>query len=61
MVNWIMGCVRPIYFDVLIHGSTSRFFNPFKELRQSFPISHILFLIVIEGLSITIRDAIIQW
>jgi hypothetical protein len=49
--DWIMGCVRSANFSVLINGSPSRFFRISRGLRQGCPLSPLLFLIIVEGLS----------
>jgi hypothetical protein len=58
LVKWIMGCVTSATFLVLINGSTSSFFKTSRGLRQGFPLSPYLFLLVVEGLSRDIHDAI---
>jgi hypothetical protein len=57
LVKWIMGCVSSTLFVVLINGSTSSFFKPSRGLRQGFPLSPYLFLLVAEGLSRLIKEA----
>jgi hypothetical protein len=49
--DWIMGCVRSTNFSVLINGSPSGFFRISRGLRQGCPLSPLLFLIIVEGLS----------
>jgi len=50
-VEWIMGCISFVNFVVLINGKATRFFKGFKGLRQGCPLSPLLFLLIIEGLS----------
>jgi hypothetical protein len=57
LVKWIMGCVTITSFAVLINGSTSNFFKSSRGLRQGFPLSPYLFLLVVEGLSRAISEA----
>ena len=63
-VNWIMGCVSSANFYVLVNGSLSGLFNASRGIHQGFPLSPLLFLLVIEGLSLLIweskRKGIIQ-
>jgi len=57
MVNGIMGYVTSTSYVVLINGSTYSFFKPSKGLREGFPLSPYLFLLVTEGLSKSILDS----
>eukprot|EP00253_Pinus_taeda_P007121 PITA_07121 len=53
-IKWIMCCITNILYSVLINGSASPSFHAERGLRQSCPLSHLLFLLIIEGLSRTI-------
>ena len=50
-INWIMACLMTVSFVVLINGSASPFFTARCGLRQGCPLSPLLFLLVVEGLS----------
>lgn len=50
-INWIMCYITTVSFSVLINDSTSNFFHLEYNLRQGFPLSPLLFLLVMEGLS----------
>jgi hypothetical protein len=50
VTDWIMGCVTSTNFVVLINGKPSCFFKSSRGLGQGFPLSPLLFLLVIEGL-----------
>eukprot|EP00253_Pinus_taeda_P006377 PITA_06377 len=50
-ITWIMACITTPTFSVLINGSASHFFHSDKGLRQGCPLSPLLFLIFMEGLS----------
>jgi hypothetical protein len=52
-----MSCITTVSFSVLINGATSPFFHVARGLRQGFPLSPLLFLLVAEGLSIDIKEA----
>ena len=56
-VNWILGCITSANFVVLVNGSSSSFFPASRGLRQGCPLSPLLFILVIEGLSLLIEDA----
>jgi len=49
--TWIMSFISTASFSVLLNGSTSHFFHAERGLRQGCPLSPLLFLIVMEGLS----------
>ena len=51
------GLLSTTQFDILINGATSYFFKPSRGLRQDYPLSPYLFLLVVEGLSRAINDA----
>jgi hypothetical protein len=57
IVKWITTCVTSVSFIVLINGATSNFFKSYKGLRQGFPLSPFLFLLVAYGLSKALDDA----
>jgi hypothetical protein len=56
-VNWIMGCIESTSLAVLINGSPSSFFHPSRGLRQGFPLSPFIFMLVVDGLSRIILQA----
>ena len=56
-VNWIMGCLTTTNFVVLVNGTPSKFFSASRGIRQGCPLSPLLFILVIEGLSLLISDA----
>ena len=49
--NWVMGYLSSVFFSILINGSASSFFQVERGLRQGCPLSPLLFLLVVEGLS----------
>eukprot|EP00253_Pinus_taeda_P027374 PITA_27374 len=56
-INWIMACITTPSFSILINGSASHFFHSERGLRQGCPLSPLLFLLVMEGLSRLIISA----
>ena len=52
-----MGCLTSANFVVLINGKPSSFFNATRGIGQGYPLSPLLFILVIEGLSLLINDA----
>ena len=56
-MNWILGCISSTNFVVLVNGSPSSFFPATHGIRQGCPLSPLLFILVIEGLSLLIEDA----
>ena len=56
-VNWIMGCLSSANFALLVNDTSSSFFPTSKGIRQGCPLSPLLFILVIEGLSLLIEDA----
>jgi hypothetical protein len=55
MTNWTMSCVVSTYFSVLINGEATEFFKSGRGLRQGFPLSPLLFILVMEGLSLLLK------
>ena len=52
-----MGCLTTANFAVLVNGTPSTFFTASHGIRQGCPLSPLLFILVIEGLSLVIREA----
>lgn len=50
-IQWIMCCITNVSYSVLINGSKSSFFHAKRGLRQGCPLSPLLFLLIMEGLS----------
>jgi hypothetical protein len=56
-VVWVMNCITSTSFVVMINGETSPFFKPGRGLRQGCPLSPLLFLLIVEGLSRLLKEA----
>ena len=52
-----MACLTSTNFDVLINGTPSKFFKASRGIKQGCPLSPLLFILIIEGLSLLIADA----
>jgi hypothetical protein len=50
-IKWIMACLNLVSFALLINGAATPFFHSERGLRQGFPLSPLLFLLVVECLS----------
>ena len=50
-INWIMWCITSISFSILINGAATNFFHVERGLHQGCPLSPLLFLLLMEGLS----------
>jgi hypothetical protein len=55
ILNWIMNCVTSANIAVLINGEPSTFFHSGIGLRQGCPLSLILFILAMEGLSLLLK------
>ena len=56
-VRWVMGCISTTSFAVLLNGATSPFFKAERGLCQGCPLSPLICLLVVEGLS-RLKDAV---
>ncbi|GJV14423.1 putative RNA-directed DNA polymerase, eukaryota, reverse transcriptase zinc-binding domain protein, partial [Tanacetum coccineum] len=55
--NWIKSCLYYARTSILINGSPALEFSLKRGLRQGDPLSPFLFIIIMEGLHIALRDA----
>ena len=57
-IQWIKGCLVLSFVSVLVNGSPTEEFRPTRGLRQGDPLAPFLFLVVAEGLSGLVRQAL---
>ena len=55
-INWFMGYLSSTNFALLINGSPSCFFTASRGIKQGCPLYPLLFILVIEGISLLIDD-----
>ena len=56
-INWIMGCICHAIFSIILNGIASDFFHTGQGLHQGCLLSPLLFVMVMEGLSVLIKNA----
>jgi len=57
-ILWIRGCMESASVSVLVNGSPTEEFIPSRGLRQGDPLTPFLFLVVAEGLTGLVREAV---
>jgi len=55
--QWIMGCVSNANCAVLVNGIPTYFFKSHRGIRQGYPLSRLLLLLVVESLSRILEKA----
>eukprot|EP00253_Pinus_taeda_P029159 PITA_29159 len=58
-IKWMMSCITDVSYSVLLNGEATTFFAAERGVRQGCPLSPLLFLLIMEGLSrvlISARD-----
>lgn len=58
--RWIMACVEEVNYVVLINGLPSPFFKAARGLKQGCSLSPLLFILVMDSLSLHIKQATLQ-
>jgi hypothetical protein len=56
-VSWVLKCINTTSFSLLINGSTSRCFTVERVIQQGFPLSSLLFILVVEILKNLVHQA----
>jgi ribonuclease HI len=54
--NWIMGCISSATLAILINGEATKAFHCERGLRQGCSLSPLLFILILEGLSILLKN-----
>jgi hypothetical protein len=57
LTNWIMACVSSASMAVLVNGEATNFFRSGRGLRQGCPLSPLLFILVMETLSLLLKTS----
>ena len=52
-----MGCVSSSNISILINGELANFINSGRGLRQGCPLSPLLFILVMKGLSLSLKKS----
>jgi hypothetical protein len=60
MTNWIMSCITSASFAVLVNGEPTDFFRSERGVRQGCPLSPLLFILVMEGLSLSLKKSRVE-
>lgn len=50
-VNWIKACISGLWIDPLVNGRPFDLFQYSRGLRQWFPLSPLLYIIMVDSLS----------
>ena len=56
-----MGCVSSDKYVVFFNGTPTNFFKIHRGLQQGFPLSPLLFLLVVESLSRILKKGVYRW
>lgn len=56
--SWIKACHESLRTSILVNGSPTSEFNVKRGLRQGDPLSPFLFILVMEGLHVALKDAV---
>jgi hypothetical protein len=56
-IKWVMALVTSPSFSILLNGAPAKPFYPSRGIFQGYPLSPFLFVIIMEGLSRSIKAA----
>nr|GEV57985.1 putative RNA-directed DNA polymerase, eukaryota, reverse transcriptase zinc-binding domain protein [Tanacetum cinerariifolium] len=54
---WICSCLNSAFASILVNGSLTKEFKIERGLRQGDPLSHFLFILVVESLNVALLEA----
>jgi len=60
MTRWIMSCVTSPSFVVIINGEATKFFKSGRGLRQGCLLSSLLFILIMETLSLLLKKGKVE-
>lgn len=60
VINWIMACIEDVNYAIIINGFPTPFFSAERGLRQGCPLSPLLFILVMNSLSLHINKAVTE-
>lgn len=52
-MNWIIGCLSSGRASIIVNGSATKEFDIRNGVRQGNPLAHFLFILTMEGFSVT--------
>lgn len=58
VINWIMACVEDMNYSIIINGLLTPFCSAERGLRQGFPLSPLMFILVMNSLNLHINKAV---
>eukprot|EP00253_Pinus_taeda_P013002 PITA_13002 len=58
MIMWIMACIENVNYAININGIPTSFFTAERGLRQGCPLAPIIFILVMNSLSLHINNAV---
>ncbi|GJZ17183.1 RNA-directed DNA polymerase, eukaryota [Tanacetum coccineum] len=56
--GWIQGCLNSAMGSILVNGSPTSEFKFFKGLKQGDPLSHFLFIMIMESLHLSFKNVL---
>ncbi|KAI0522770.1 hypothetical protein KFK09_005155 [Dendrobium nobile] len=55
-IKWVKGCISNVFFSICFNGALNGFFGSSSGLRQGYPLSPLLFCIVMDGFSCSLEN-----